>query len=174
MGTSERQLFRARFGVVVYVVAVATCTVVIFLMSTWWFCPHPSSTDSCGESVGRPRRLHPSACTRYCSLETDVALASWICSPWQPVALGLSVHVTVQLGLLSLGMQTPPGAVMVDATEPTRGDLVWTASVESPSFHAGSLVTVIPVKYFVLSLTHFVSERLRCCLVLCACWHDGI
>ena len=46
-------------------------------------------------------------------------------------------------------------------------------SVESPSFHAGSLVTVRPVKYGVSSLTDFVSERLHCQLELCTCWHDG-
>ena len=40
-------------------------------------------------------------------------------------------------------------------------------------FHAGSLVTLRYVKYGVSSLTDFVSERLHCQLVLCACWHDG-
>ena len=43
----------------------------------------------------------------------------------------------------------------------------------SSSFHAGSLVTVRSVKYGVSSLTDFVSERLHCHLVLCACWHNG-
>ena len=51
--------------------------------------------------------------------------------------------------------------------------VVWTASVESPSFHAVSLVPVRPVKYDVSSLTDLVSERLHCHVVLCACCHDG-
>ena len=106
----------------------------------WWsfyhqLGPHPSSTDSCGEGVGRPRRLHLSARARCCTAVV--------------------------------------AAVALEAGSALRGDS-WRSRIDGLSpFHAESLVTVRSVKYVVSSLTDFVSERLHCHLVLCACWHDG-
>ena len=112
-----------------------SCTMVVVLPSTWCVCPHTSSTDSCGEGVWRPRRLHPSARTRCCTAVV--------------------------------------AAVALEAGSALRGDSCRRPQWNLLAFQAGSRVTVRPVKYGVSSLMDFVSERLHCHLVLCACWHDG-
>ena len=75
----------------------------------------PPRPTPCGEGVGRPRRLHPSARTRCCTAVAAI-LSELTC---HLRLLGLLVHA-----------QTPLVEVMEDATE--HGfDFVWTASVES-------------------------------------------
>ena len=43
----------------------------------------------------------------------------------QTFVLGLSVHATMQLGVLTLGRQTPLGAMMVGATQTRSGACFW-------------------------------------------------
>ena len=143
-----------------------TCAVVVVFPSKSCVCPHSSSTDSLWRGCRATSQTSPvssygmmhSCCCCCCSRR-------WICSPWRLVVLRLLVRATVQQYLLTLRIQTPLGWLMrlnTRAMSVQGFGVVQTASVESPSFHAVSLVTVRPVKYGVSSLTDFVCERLHC------------
>ena len=148
MRTSERQFFRGRF---------------VWLYKWWWSFYRQSSVSArtpppptpCGEGVGRPRRLHPSARTRYCT-----AVLSVPCRRVETVGsrnrAAVSPHICGFKPCVAMSAQ--------------GFGVVLTASVESPSFHAVFFVTVRPMKCDVSSLTDLVGERLHCHVVL---WHDG-
>ena len=90
----------------------------LFTVNLVCSAPHPSSTDSLWRGCRATWQTPPvsSSAMLHCSHCHPLGTCVRICSPWQLVVPRLSVHATVQLGLLSLGMQTPRGAVMVDAT----------------------------------------------------------
>ena len=177
MGTSEGQLLRAWFAWLCKWLLSHVYGGGLFTVNLVCSARTPLRPTPCEEGVGRPRRLHPSACTRYCT--------AVLSRPSRHSRLDLLFVATRRIGtvcsrnratgspLSGDAMQTLAGAVMVDATGHgflTRADGV---SGISPSSHAGSLVTVRSEKYGVPFASGFVCEGLHCDPILCACWHDG-
>ena len=130
-----------------------SCTVVVFSLSTWCVLPAPLldrlpvewvSGDLADSTHQLPRDtalLFSRNCRGSCV---------WICSPWRLVVLGLLVHATGQLGLLTLGMQTPLVAVMVALSFVS----CWISGDDE----------ICEVRRL---------AGLHCDLILCVCWHDG-
>ena len=130
-----------------------SCTVVVLSLSTWCVLPAPLldrlpvewvSGDLADSTHQLPRDtalLFSRNCRGSCV---------WICSPWRLVVLGLLVHATGQLGLLTLGMQTPLVAVMVALSFVS----CWISGDDE----------ICEVRRL---------AGLHCDLILCVCWHDG-
>ena len=128
----------------------------------------PPRPTPCGEGVGRPRRLHPSARTaflhrRRCHpLGPDVSTCVWICSPWQHRRTGTVGSSTNSIfrGLLFIRLNT---------VFTSCGRRQWNLL----EFHARSLADGEICEVRRLFADGFVCEGLHCDPILCACWHDG-
>ena len=107
--------------VAVQVVAVARVRWWSFSCRLGVFCPHPSSTDFLWRGCRATSQTPPVslyAMLHWCSLKRLTwQLRLDLLFVGNFVVLGLLAYATRQLGLLTLGMQTPLVAVMVGATE---------------------------------------------------------
>ena len=120
MGTSERQLLRARFAwlckwLLSHVHGGGRFIVKVVCLPAPLLDGLP--VESVSGDLAQPRELVHDTALSLLLVITGVTLSSGSALRGNSSNWACPVHVTVQLGPLSLGMQIPPGAVMVDATE---------------------------------------------------------